>query len=150
MSNERLYQAQELVASVRPFFVKGVAKDKNGNNIYLTRIFLEDGKTYDFNRTKLMITLYLAGDDATAPKFINFACTLQRCKKFKEQGVDLALKSKTPVKVKYSIQEYTKDNSTHLIREIINISIKNPKGEWQDLIVNSPVNEEDTNEGLPF
>ena len=148
MPDTSKYQALELVQSVRPMFIKGVAKNKAGQNIYLTKAYLEDKKTYDFNKTKLMITLYLAGDDTTTANFINFACTLQRCKQFKDQGIDLANKSKTPIKVKYLIKEYSKDNTTHLIREITNILIKNPTGEWKELINSTPLAEDDDN--LPF
>lgn len=142
----KIYKENEMVESVRSMFILGCAKDKNGVAKVITK----------GDNPKAFVTLYIAGneDDNTTTKFIDFVVSEKKYKELNENGVNLFEKSKTPVKVRYIINEYIgKDGQTKVLREIVNIAMKGVYG-WVWVIESKTKKDapviKNNNKALPF
>lgn len=129
------YEVKELVEGIRTYFVYGLVTDeKNGKKVprYLRKVTGEDGKATD--ESIIFTTLYLAGNEERneKPNFKNFAVQVALAKKVKEAGIDLKVKGKTPIKVRYTITEtYNENKGNQFLRQLTNVAIKNGDNwEW--------------------
>lgn len=160
-TEEKKFTVMEFVEGTSNVFCIGLAKDKNGKNVYARKVEGANGKP-DTKKTKVMVKFCLPARKDTEneqAKFISAAITLENATFYKETGIDLSKKNSTPLRVRYSLNEYfTEDGVYHMLREIVNVGVYNAETKAVDWMKKSakpqaeatPVVEEVSEEDLPF
>lgn len=140
MANEnQKYTVVEVLESKKSVFCHGLKKDKNNKTIYLKQVKDANGKV-DTKRTKVMVQLCLPAskdNENEQSKFISAAITLENATKIKEAGIDLGKKLDKPLRVRYSMQDWSTKNedgtyTEHSMREIVNVGTWNSETQTVD------------------